>query len=207
KAASVPDQSTLAAMSPQERRESFFHQPLPKRAAIVAAGPIANFILAVLIYASVLMTFGEQITSARVDSVQPDTAAAAARFQRGDLVVGIDGQPIRSFDEMKLIVAASAGSELQITVDRGGVETKLKATPTLREVKDRFGNVHRIGVLGISRSTADGETRTERVSAGRAVVMGVEKTWFIIDRTMSYLAGVVIGRESADQLGGPIRIA
>jgi len=206
-AASVPDQSTLAAMSPQERRESFFHQPLPKRAAIVAAGPIANFILAVLIYASVLMTFGEQITSARVDSVQPDTAAAAAGFKPGDLVVAIDGHPIRSFDEMKLIVAASAGSELQITVDRGGVETKLKATPTLREVKDRFGNVHRIGVLGISRSTADGETRTERVSAGRAVVMGVEKTWFIIDRTMSYLAGVVIGRESADQLGGPIRIA
>jgi regulator of sigma E protease len=206
-AASVPDQAALAAMTPQDRRESFFHKSVGARAAIVAAGPIANFLLAIVIFAAVLMLFGEQITTARVDSVQPDSAAAAAKFQPGDLVVAIDGRPIKSFSEMQRIVGSSAGRPLEITVERGGVLTVLKAVPTLREVKDSFGNVHRLGVLGISRSMAPGDIRTERVSPPEAVVMGVEKTWFVIERTMAYLAGVVVGRESADQLGGPIRIA
>jgi regulator of sigma E protease len=87
------------------------------------------------------------------------------------------------------------------------VRMTLRAVPDLREVKDSFGNVHRLGVLGISRSMAPGDVRTERVAPVAAVVMGVEETWFVIERTMSYLAGVVVGRESADQLGGPIRIA
>jgi regulator of sigma E protease len=122
-------------------------------------------------------------------------------------VVAIDGRPIESFTEMQRIVGASAGRPLDITVDRGGVRMTLRAVPDLREVKDSFGNVHRLGVLGISRSMAPGDVRTERVAPVAAVVMGVEETWFVIERTMSYLAGVVVGRESADQLGGPIRIA
>jgi regulator of sigma E protease len=205
--ASVPDGAAVASMTPAEQRESFFHQPVTRRAAIVAAGPIANFLLAILVFAAVFMTFGKQITSARVDSVQADSAAAAAGFQAGDLVVGIDGRPIESFTDMQRIVGASAGRTLDITVDRGGVRTTLKAVPALREVKDGFGNVHRIGVLGISRSMAPGDIRTERVAPLAALVMGVEETWFVVDRTMSYLAGVIVGRESADQLGGPIRIA
>jgi regulator of sigma E protease len=206
-AASVPDEAAVAAMTPAEQRESFFHQPVGRRAAIVVAGPVANFVLAILVFAAVFMTFGKQITSARVDSVQPDSAAAAAGFQPGDLVVAIDGRPIESFTDMQRIVGASAGRTLEITVDRGGVRTTLKAVPALREVKDSFGNVHRIGVLGISRSMAPGDIRTERVPPHTALIMGVEETWFVVERTMSYLAGVIVGRESADQLGGPIRIA
>jgi regulator of sigma E protease len=206
-AASVPDQAAIAAMTPEERHHSFVHKSVGQRVAIVAAGPLANFLLAILIFAAVFMVFGKQITSARVDSVQPNSAAATAGFQPGDLVVAIDGRPIESFTEMQRIVGASAGRPLDITVDRGGVRMTLRAVPDLREVKDSFGNVHRLGVLGISRSMAPGDVRTERVAPVAAVVMGVEETWFVIERTMSYLAGVVVGRESADQLGGPIRIA
>jgi regulator of sigma E protease len=96
---------------------------------------------------------------------------------------------------------------LEILVDRGGAQVTLKATPALREVKDSFGNAHRIGVLGITRSMAQGDIRTETVSPLTAVRLGVEETWFVVERTMSYIAGVVTGRESSDQLGGPIRIA
>jgi regulator of sigma E protease len=206
-AASVPDQATIAAMTPEEQRDSFVHKSVPQRVAIVAAGPIANFLLAIVIFAAVFMTFGKQITSARVDTIQPDSAAAAAGFQPGDLVVAIDGRAIESFTDMQRIVGSSAGRPLEIVVDRGGVRTPLKAVPALREVKDSFGNVHRIGVLGISRSMAPGDVRTERVAPLAAVTMGVEETWFVIERTMAYLGGVVLGRESADQLGGPIRIA
>ena len=206
-AASVPDQATLDAMTAQDKRYSFFHKGVAARAAIVAAGPIANFVLAIVIFSAVYMIFGKQITTARVDTIQTESAAAAAGFQPGDLVVAIDGRPIESFSDMQRIVGVSAGKTLEITVDRGGVRTNLKAVPALREVKDNFGNVHRLGVLGISRSMAPGDIRTERVPPFEAVAMGVEQTWFVIERTMSYLAGVVAGRESADQLGGPIRIA
>src|SRR5690606_28343799 len=69
------------------------------------------------------------------------------------------------------------------------------------------GNVHRIGVLGISRSMAPGDLKTERAGPVDAVVMGVQETWFVVERTVSYIGGVFSGREAADQLGGPIRIA
>jgi regulator of sigma E protease len=206
-AASVPDAAAIAAMTEEEKHLSFVHKSVLARAAIVAAGPLANFLLAIVIFALVFMTFGKQITSARVDSLQPESAAAAAGFRPGDLVVEIDGRRIESFTDMQRIVAASAGRSLNVTVDRGGARTILRAVPDLREVKDRFGNVHRIGVLGISRSMTPDDVRTEKVPPLKALAMGVEETWTVIERTMAYLAGVVVGRESADQLGGPIRIA
>ncbi|HKG00175.1 MAG TPA: RIP metalloprotease RseP, partial [Xanthobacteraceae bacterium] len=145
-AASVPDQATIAAMTPEEQRDSFVHKSVLQRVAIVAAGPIANFVLAIVIFAAVFMVFGKQITSARVDTVQADSAAAAAGFQPGDLVVAIDGRAIESFTDMQRIVGASAGRSLEIAIDRGGVQMIVKAVPALREVKDGFGNVHRMGV-------------------------------------------------------------
>jgi regulator of sigma E protease len=206
-AASVPDQATLAAMGATERRQSFFGQPVGSRAAIVAAGPIANFILAIVIFAGIFMFYGKQSTAARVDSIQADSAAAAAGFVQGDVVVAIDGRPIASFNDMQRIVSGSAGRELTVTVDRGGATTNLKAVPALKEVKDNFGNVHRIGVLGITRSMAPDDLKLQRADPLTAVVMGVEETWFVVERTLSYIGGVIVGREAADQLGGPIRIA
>lgn len=206
-AASVPDQDAVSQMSDEERRQSFFYKSVGQRSAIVAAGPIANFLLAIVIFAAVFTIYGKQITSPRVDAVQEGSAAAQAGFQPGDLILSIDGRPIESFSDMQRIVAVSAGRQLRIEIDRGGVLQTLTAAPAIREVKDNFGNVSRIGVLGITRSMAPGDIRTESVSPGRAVVMGVEQTWFVVDQTMSYLSKVIMGRESADQLGGPIRIA
>jgi regulator of sigma E protease len=194
-------------MTPQERKLSFVHQNVWRRAAIVVAGPLANFILAIVIFGAIFTFYGKQNTSARVDSVQPGSAAAAAGLTTGDLVLSIDGRPIGNFADMQRVVGASAGQTLAITVDRGGQQVTVKATPALREVKDNFGNVHRLGVLGISRSMAPEDLRLERVNPARALWMGVEETWFVIDRTISYLGGVIAGREAADQLGGPIRIA
>ncbi len=206
-AASVPDAAAVAAMTPAERQQSFFHKSVTQRAAVVVAGPIANFLLAIAIFAGVFALYGKQVTSPRVDSVQPGSAAAAAGFEPGDLILSIDGRAIESFSDMQRIVSSRAGQKLEFTIDRGGARQVLRGTPALKEVKDNFGNVHRIGVLGISRSMAPGDVKVERVNPVRAIVLGVEETWFVIDRTVSYLADVVIGRESADQLGGPIRIA
>jgi regulator of sigma E protease len=153
------------------------------------------------------MIYGKQTVIPRVDSVQAGSAAEAAGFQPGDLVVSTNGKPIESFAEMQRLVSASTGETLTIMVDRGGREVTLKAVPTLREVKDNFGNVHKIGVLGISRTQAPDEVRKEPVSPVRAIAYGVEETWFVIGRTLSYIGGVLSGRETADEFGGPIRIA
>lgn len=206
-AASVPDAAALAAMSEEDRRHSFVHQPVGRRAAIVVAGPVANFLLAIAIFAALFMVFGKPSTSPRVDAVQPGSAAQAAGFQPGDLVLTIDGRPIESFPDMQQIVSTSAGETLTFEVDRGGVKVTLKATPTLRESKDRFGNVHRIGVLGITRSPSPDDTHFQPVGPVKALELGVQRTWFVVERTLSYIGGVVSGREAADQLGGPIRIA
>jgi regulator of sigma E protease len=205
--ASVPDQETVAQMTEAEKAVSFVHQRVSPRAAVVAAGPIANFILAIAIFAGIFMLYGKQTTSARVDTVQTASAAEAAGFKPGDLVTAIDGGKIDSFADMQRIVSISAGETLTIEVDRGGAHVVLKATPQLKELKDNFGNVHRLGVLGISRSMAPGDIKTQKLSPPQALLAGVQETWFVVDRTLSYIGGVVVGREAADELGGPIRIA
>ena len=206
-AASVPDQAAAVVMTEAEKKDSFIFQPVGARAAVVAAGPIANFLLAIGIFAGIFMTVGKQTTSARVDAVQSGSAAEAAGFKPSDLVLTINGEKIESFSDMQRIVSISAGALLAIEVERGDTQVTLRAIPQLKEVKDNFGNVHRLGVLGISRSMAPGDIKTEKVAPLRAIVMGAQETWFVVDRTLSYITGVFTGREAADQLGGPIRIA
>jgi len=206
-AASVPDQSVAAAMTEAEKKDSFVFQPVKSRALVVAAGPVANFVLAIAIFAIIFSTVGKQTTSARVDTVQAGSAAQVAGFKPGDLVLTINGEKIDSFTDMQRIVSISAGEPLTIEVERENTQVTLKAVPQLKELKDNFGNVHRLGVLGISRSMAPGDIKTEKAAPLRAIVMGAQETWFVVDRTMSYITGVFAGREAADQLGGPIRIA
>jgi regulator of sigma E protease len=206
-AASASSESRLANMDANDRARSFVFQPVRKRAAIVVAGPMANFVLAIIIFSAIFMLYGKQTMTARVDAVQADSAAAAAGFQPGDIVIAIDNHVIDNFADMQSIVSGSAGETLEITIDRQGTRRVLKATPVLKEVKDNFGGMHRIGILGISRSMAPEDLKFQPVAPPRAVLMGVQETWFIIDKTLSYIGGVIVGREAADQLGGPIRIA
>ena len=206
-AASVRDAARGAAMDARERAESFMFQPVAKRAAIVVAGPVANFLLAIVIFAGVFMIYGKQTMSARVNSVQPGSAAEQAGFKPGDVVVSIGGHRVDNFTEMQRIVSASAGETLDITIDRDGAQQVLLATPALKEVKDNFGNVQRVGILGISRSMAPEDLKLRPVAPPEAVWLSVRETWSVVDRTLRYIGGVIAGREAANQLGGPIRIA
>ena len=206
-AASTPDRAGLTAMDAGERQQSFMFQPVAKRAAIVVAGPAANFVLAIVIFAGIFMLYGMQTMSARVDEVQSGSPAAAAGFEAGDMVLAINGQKIDNFAEMQRIVADSAGEPLKITVDRKGAQIVLTATPVLHEEKDIFGNTQRIGLLGIRRSPTPSDIKYQPVSPPRAVLLGAQETWFVVDKTLTYIGRVVIGRETASQLGGPIRIA
>lgn len=203
---SAPHRSPQA-MSASERAASFHLKPVGSRAAIVAAGPLANFILAIVIFTAVFALFGRETSDPRVDVVVPGSAAEEAGFRPGDVVLSIDGQRIGSFTDMQRIVSISFDRELRVVVAREGREVTLVARPRFEEVTDAFGNVQRIGLLGISRSVAPDERRLERFSVPQAFVLAVQECWFIVTRSLGYIYDIVTGRQDADQLGGPIRIA
>lgn len=206
-AASVPSRERLEAMSPEERRESFYGQPVHNRAAIVAAGPIANFILAILIFAAIFWISGRPISEAKVDSVQPGSAAEAAGFQPGDVVLAIDGKEIESFSDVQRVVSADAGAKLTFTIRRDGGQMTLQATPRLQERKDPFGNPVQVGILGITRSSDPDTVTRKTYGPVGALREGAQETWFIVERTLGYIGGVLVGQQSANQISGPIRIA
>lgn len=206
-AASAPSREAIDRMTPEEREGSFHAKPVWQRAAVVAAGPIANFLLAILIFATIYMTIGVRLTAARVDEVLPDTPAARAGFKPGDVIVAIDGNKIQSFNEVLRVVGTSPDRELLFSIDRDGKTIELPATPAMQEFKDDIGGVNRRGVIGIKRVTTPQAIETRTVGPLEAVALGVSETKFIITSTLGYLWDVVSGRQKADQLGGPIRIA
>ena len=205
--ASAPSREALARMSPAEREGAFQTKPLASRAAIVAAGPIANFILAILVFTLTFTFVGVNVTAPRVDELVPDGAAARAGFQAGDVIVGIDGQKVEAFSDMQRIVSASADHELTFQVERGGTTLSLKAKPERREISDRFGNKLKVGVIGIKRNATQQEWQFKQYNPVEAFGAAVRETYYIVSRTLGYLYDVVTRRESGDQLGGPLRIA
>lgn len=200
-------QKSLEQLSPEDRKRSFQSKSLGQRAAVVAAGPIANFIFAILIFTAIFALFGERITAAKVDIVNPGSAAERAGFLPGDRVISIDGQTIGSFSEMQRIVGTSPDQPLHFVVDRGGKIVEITATPERKEITDHFGNTIRLGLLGIQRSASPDDWTLKRHDPVTAFGMAVKECYFVISRSLGYLYDVVTGREAADQLGGPIRIA
>lgn len=205
-AASTPDRDGLDAMTPEERAISFPAQPVAARAAIVAAGPIANFLLAIVIFAVVFAAFGRMDIAPRVGAVSPGSAAETAGIRQDDMIVSIEGRTIESFVDIMKMVSNRADLPTAIVVDRDGRRVELSVTPRSFEEKSRFGTQRR-GLLGIQASRDPKDRTLRRFSPLEAVVGGVSETWFIVERTGSYVAGLFSGRESASQLGGPLRVA
>ncbi|MGO4705185.1 RIP metalloprotease RseP [Microvirga sp. 2MCAF38] len=205
-AASVPDSREVQRMSPEERAVSFPFQSVTKRAAIVAAGPIANFILAVAIFSGLNYVSGRQVIEPRIEMIQPNSAAERAGFKPHDFILSINGSTIETFADMQRWVSASAGDTLHFVVDREGKQVALDAVPDLKEQNTPFGK-QRIGLLGLQASRDPASIKTLTYSPLGAVKAGALETWYVVDRTFDYMGKLISGRESADQLSGPIRIA
>jgi len=204
--ASTPNRNNKTAT--KEEEAGFFHnKPLGSRTAVVAAGPIANFILAIVIYAMIFMTFGRHITEARVDEIRPGSVAEQAGFQVGDVIKSIDGVKIESFDDLRRIVSVSADKPLSFKLDRGGDEFLVTAVPQRKEISDNFGNTQKVGLLGVVRKPVKEEVRLERSGFVDAIWLGTKETWFIAKNTLIFIYDLIMGRQDTDQLGGPIKIA
>ncbi len=205
--ASTPSSATLEAMTAEERAGSFHHKKVGPRAAIVAAGPIANFILGALIFAGMALYYGKPSMIARVDGVVAGSAADTAGLKIGDVVVQIDGSKIDSFSDMQRIVAMNAGSQLDFRVQRDGAIVSLTATPLLQERKDGFGNSQKIGVLGVEHKSQPGEASTTPVGVVGALKFGVEQVWNIISTTFKFLGSLFVGKGNPGEVSGVLGIA
>ncbi|MBX9910725.1 MAG: RIP metalloprotease RseP [Beijerinckiaceae bacterium] len=205
-ASSAPDNAAVSHMSERERARTFPAQSIGERAAIVAAGPIANFLLAIVIFAGTVFFFGKQVLTPRVEQVVAGSAAERGGIRAGDLILSIDGSPIRSFNDMQRAVSGRPDEVLQITVEREGGRVTLPVTPSLVETATPLGK-QRIGVIGVQASRKAEDWTTQAYGPLEALKAGLSETWYVVDRTYDYVAKLVTGRESTDQLSGPIRIA
>ncbi len=203
--ASAADGEAQAVMSDADRAVTLNGQPVWERAAIVAAGPIANFILAVVLFTGLFFVNGREILSPHIGKVREGSAAAAAGFQPDDVILSIDGRPIDSFEEMQRAVQTSE-RPVTFLVKRGSADVTLTAEPRRETLKTRFGDTT-VSVLGVEAANTPASWHKEKYGLADSLAMGAKETWFVVSMTGNYLRGVVLGRESADQISGPIRIA
>ncbi|MCB1483688.1 MAG: RIP metalloprotease RseP [Hyphomicrobiaceae bacterium] len=206
-AASMPTPEALERMSPDERKSSFHAKPVWQRAAVVAAGPIANFLLAIAIYTGLNMAVGIRVMPAYVEKVVPDSPAAKAGFEPGDKIVAIGDEQVGSFEDLQRIVAPNAGNELIFKVERNNQTIDVKVTPAMDEQRDPFGRTFKRGLIGIQRSNAPDKWQTFSVGPINAFVRGVQETWSNIAQTVAGIGDMISGRQSSEQMGGPILMA
>ncbi|MES2033018.1 MAG: RIP metalloprotease [Pseudomonadota bacterium] len=214
-ASTVPDQNDLADMKAKilEHNDAsaiskFYHfKPVWQRAAIAAAGPAANFVLAVLLFAVLAGIFGETRTTPRVTQVMAGKAAAEAGFLPGDIILKADDRKIVDFREVQTYTALRANVPIVFLVERGGREIELTATPRLIEMTDPTGGRQRIGQLGMASQPTSADIVRVRYNPIEAIGAGAARTWDVLDTTLYYLGRIVTGKAPADQLGSFIGIA
>ena len=182
-------------------------QPLRNRAAIVLAGPVANFILAFVIFTGMFMAFGRIEHVARIGRVEAGSPAAAAGFQAGDLIKSINGNPIDSFETLQESTLMSTGLPMNFIVVRQGQSLDLTATPRITVVDQGVFGKRRMGHLGLASSNDRSDAKVERCGLTTCAAWGAAQEWFIVKATGAYVVGIFAGRESTDQMSGLIGAA
>ncbi|MDC9811956.1 MULTISPECIES: RIP metalloprotease RseP [Rhizobium] len=206
-ASSKPDSEGIAAMSEEDRARSFAGAKLWKRAATVAAGPIANFLLAIAIFTILFSVYGRTIADPVVAEVKPEGAAAAAGVLPGDLLVAIDGSKVETFDDVRRYVSIRPSQKIVVTIERAGQKLDLPMVPERVDQTDQFGNKIELGQIGIVTNQQAGNFRLQTYTPLQALREGVIQTRDIVTGTFKYIGNIFAGTMRADQLGGPIRVA
>jgi regulator of sigma E protease len=194
-----------ATIDPRHARDadSFPAKSVWQRMAIVVAGPMANFVFAIVALAILFATAGRPFTPAEVGTVQPDSPAAIAGLAVGDRITAVDGTPVASFEELQALVRDNAGQPLQFMLVRDGETTEVTVTPAASEIEDRFGNRHQVGLIGVSRAGVE----YRRSNPFLAVFEATAETGRMIGGTLQALGQMIVGSRGTQELGGPLRIA
>ncbi len=199
------EEAAVKGLTPEEKAVCFHFKPVWARALVVAAGPMANFVLATAIFWVLLMSLGELVTEPRVATVTPDSAAEEAGFEPGDLLLSVNGKKLERFSDLRMTTQLSSGETLIIVVDRNGERLTLEATPRRQEIDDAFGNKVETGVLGIAASRT--ASRSVRYGPLPALGEAAGKVVDILTGTVKFLSRLLVGKEDTRQLGGPVKMA
>jgi len=199
------DGENAEIINDEDKPYSFQHKTLAQRSAIVFAGPLANFILAVVLFTGLIIAVGTPKHYAGVGNVQKNSAAAEAGFKIGDRIIEINGKNVTWFSDLVRIVSDSPGASLEITVVRDKIERILTAIPKTSTRSDKNGNAIEIGILGIRFDPK--QVEHEHHPPWTATWMGVQQTAALTNNLLSYLGEMLTGQRGAEELGGPLRIA
>jgi len=199
-----PEDVTAEARALRMPGRTFYEKPVGSRAIVVAAGPIANMVLAAVLFAGLFAVVGRPVALPEVGEVIADSAAASAGLQAGDRITAIDaaeaaGQPVARFEDIQRIVVAHPGQRLVLHIRRGDAALDLPVTPAARDE----GGGRMIGVLGIR----GGATIFERLPPWQAIPVGISQTWDVTEQTLAGVWQMLTSHQGVDELGGPLRIA
>ena len=206
-AASQPSKDALERMTPAERAGAFQTKPIWQRAAVVAAGPLANFLLAIAIYTAVNFTVGVRTITPRIAEVMPDLPAAAAGFKPGDLITSIDGWTIEGFEDVQRIVGVNGGRKLAVGIMRDGKPMVLDVIPKVQQQDDTFGGTFSRGLIGVAPEQGPAGLKAKAVGPAEALRLGIRETYTNVAQTLQGIGDIVARRQAADQMGGPILMA
>jgi len=200
-------QEIINKYSEDDRQKLFILKPLYQRSLIVAAGPLANFFLAILIFTMINMFVGKDMTPALVDEVQKDSPAFVANMKKNDTIIYIDNKKVESILEVSTFINTSTAETIEFVVLRNDQEISLLVKPNLVDGKDSLGNSVKKRMIGIKLSPFNNEYTKQRLGPTKAIYYSVKEVWFVTTTSLNYLGKMITGSADSSQLGGPIRIA
>ena len=197
----------LKKYNKNDQERLFTIKPLYQRALIVFGGPLANFLLAIVIFSCIYMFVGKDFTPAKIAQVSADSPAEKAGLQKNDVIVAINDNKVLSIREVSTFINTASSNSIDITVLRNDSEIVFKTNSKFIESKDVFGNLVNKRIIGISIAPATSEINQKKLGPVTAIYYSIKEIWFVSKTTLSYVGSLILGQADTSQLGGPIKIA
>jgi regulator of sigma E protease len=200
-------QEIINKYSEEDRQKLFILKPLYQRSLIVAAGPLANYVLAILIFTMIYMFVGKDLTPALINEVQKDSPAFVAGMKKNDKIIYIDNKKVESILEVSTFINISTTETIEFVVLRNDQTISLLVKPDLVDGKDTLGNSVKKRMIGIKLSPLNNKYEKQPLGPSKAIYYSVKEVWFVTVTSLNYLGKMITGAADSSQLGGPIRIA
>ena len=200
-------QEIINKYNEEDRKKLFILKPLYQRSIIVAAGPLANFFLAILIFTMINLFVGKNMTPAIIGEVQKDSPAFVSGFKKNDKILFIDNKKVESILEVSTLINTSTSDAIEFIILRNDQELSILVKPNLVDGKDSLGNSVKKRMIGIKLSISNNQLERQPLGPSKAIYYSIKEVWFVTTTSLSYLGKIIVGSGDSSQLGGPIRIA
>ncbi|MDA8918424.1 RIP metalloprotease RseP [Candidatus Pelagibacter sp.] len=201
------NEKIIKEYSKEDQDKLFVLKPLYQRALIVFGGPLANFLLAILIFFSVYTFAGKDFTPAVINEVQKDSPAMVAGLKDNDIVVSIDGNEVKSIMEVSKYIMMSTDEFINFTVKRYDQDLTFRVKPNIVEGEDNLGNKISKRMIGIKLGAYNNEVNHVKLGPAKALFYAVNEVYYVSTSSLKYIGSMLTGNGDTSQLGGPIRIA